>query len=369
MNVPPRPKSIDGVETSVAAFVGPTARGPADRASTLLTSLSDFERDYGGEADLTFDRKTWAPNYMWHAARAFFGNGGQRLHVVRAGRIAHAARTAADYLKALHHLESVPDISIVAAPGASEPDEIAALIAHVERMRYRFAVIDSGPGQSSSEVGELRQRFNSANAALYYPWLCATDSGSGSRLQLPPSGFMAGIYARVDAAQGVYHSPANQPISLATGLQSDVPLATQDILSAEGVNCLRALPHRGVVAWSARTLSADPEWKYINVRRLLIFIEASIDRGLHWAVFEPNGEPLWAAVTSVVEDFLTRQWRQGALQGTTAREAFVVRCDRTTMTQDDIDNGRLVCQVGVAPLRPAEFVIFRIGQWTARRKP
>jgi phage tail sheath protein FI len=368
MNVPPRPNSIDGVETSVAAFVGPTARGPADRASTLLASLSEFERDYGGEADLTFDRKTRAPNYMWHAVRAFFANGGQRLYVARAGRVVHVAPTATDYTTALQHLEAVTDISIVAAPGASGIDEIAALIAHVERMRYRFAVIDSGPGQSSLQVGELRQRLNSPNAALYYPWL-RTDSGSGARLQLPPSGFIAGTYARVDAAQGVYHSPTNQPISLVTGLQSAVPLADQDILNAAGVNCLRAFPQRGVVAWGARTLSTDPEWKYINVRRLLIFIEASIDRGLHWVVFEPNGETLWAAVTSLVEDFLTRQWRQGALQGTTAREAFVVRCDRTTMTQDDIDNGRLVCQVGVAPLRAAEFVIFRIGQWTAHRKP
>jgi hypothetical protein len=156
---------------------------------------------------------------------------------------------------------------------------------------------------------------------------------------------------------------------LATGLESAVTLADQDILNAEGINCLRALPHRGVVAWGARTLSADPEWKYVNVRRLMIFIEASINRGLDWVVFEPNGEPLWARVTSLVQEFLTLQWRQGALQGTAVHDAFVVRCDRTTMTQDDIDKGRLVCEVGVAPLRPAEFVIFRIGQWTAHRKP
>jgi hypothetical protein len=369
MNVPLRPKSIDGVVTSVAAFIGPAAAGSTDRASALLVSLSDFERNYGGGAVLTFGRKTSAPNFMWHAARAFFANGGQRLHVARAGRSVHVPPTAADYIMALHHLEAVPDISIVAAPGASGTDVIAALIAHVERMRYRFAVIDSGAGQSLSQVSELRRRVNSSSAALYYPWLRVTDPGSGARLELPPSGFMAGIYARVDAAQGVYHSPANQPISLATGLESEVTLADQDILNAEGINCLRALPHRGVLAWGARTLSADPEWKYVNVRRLMIFIEASINRGLDWVVFEPNGEPLWASVTSLVQEFLTLQWRQGALQGTAAHDAFFVRCDRTTMTQDDIDKGRLVCEVGVAPLRPAEFVIFRIGQWTAHRKP
>jgi phage tail sheath protein FI len=359
---------IARIETSVAAFAGPTISGPIDRPSALLRSLTDFEQVYGASADLAFANGSRSVNFMWHAVHAFFANGGQKLFVARVARPDQRAPIAADYAAAFQRLESVPSIAIVAAPGAAQLDVVQALIAHAEHMRYRFAVIDSGAGQSSAQVQTIRQHLNSPNAAMYYPWITVEGSSKGTQLALPPSGCVAGVYARVDAAQGVQHAPANQPLNLATGLERTVPAAELDALSAQGVNCIRSLAGHGIVVWGARTVSQDPEWRYVNIRRLLLFLEASIERGLQWVVFEPNNEQLWASVTSCVGNFLLQEWQQGALQGSTARDAFFVRCDRTTMTQNDLDNGRLICQVGVAPLKPAEFVIFRIGQWTADHK-
>jgi len=167
----------------------------------------------------------------------------------------------------------------------------------------------------------------------------------------------------------VHKAPANEVLRGLSGLESDISKARQDVLNPEGINVLRFFEGRGHRIWGARTLSADPEWKYVNVRRLLIYLEHSIDEGTQWTVFEPNGEALWVRVRSAIEDFLLNAWRNGALLGDKADRAFFVRCDRSTMSQNDLDNGRLICLIGVAPLRPAEFVTFRIGQWTADRKP
>ncbi|HUK36657.1 MAG TPA: phage tail sheath subtilisin-like domain-containing protein, partial [Vicinamibacterales bacterium] len=233
------------------------------------------------------------------------------------------------------------------------------LVKHAETMRYRIAVLDSPQDPSIDSVRRFRTRIDSSYGALYYPWLSLDHD------VLPPSGFICGIYARHDAARGVFSAPANEPLRGATGVDATVTNAEQDVLNQEGINVIRAFPERGILVWGARTTSSDAQWKYVNIRRLLIFLEHSIDKGTQWAAFEPNGDPLWANIRRTIEDFLADQWRAGALLGSTEDEAFVVRCDRTTMTQDDLDNGRLVCLVGVAPVRPAEFVIFRIGQWTA----
>jgi phage tail sheath protein FI len=184
-------------------------------------------------------------------------------------------------------------------------------------------------------------------------------------LLLPPSGFVAGIYGRTDAERGVFKAPANEPVLGLAGFESNITTARQDVLNPEGINALRFFPDRGFRVWGARTLSSDPEWKYVNVRRLFIFIEHSLQRGTQWAVFEPNNPMLWANIRQTIEDFLLVQWRDGALIGATPAQAYFVRCDRTTMTQNDLDNGRLIALVGIAPTTPAEFVIFRIGQWTA----
>jgi uncharacterized protein len=184
-------------------------------------------------------------------------------------------------------------------------------------------------------------------------------------IALPPSGFVCGIYARNDVARGVHKAPANEVVRSALRFEIDVNFGQQGMLNPMGVNCLRLLSGRGYRVWGARLISSDPEWKYVSDRRYMTYLEASIDRGTQWAVFEPNGERLWANVRQTVADFLYNEWVNGRLLGKTQEEAFFVRCDRSTMTQNDIDNGRLVCLIGVAIIKPAEFVIFRIGQKTA----
>ncbi len=283
---------------------------------------------------------------------------------------------AIDGLKSgLRAFEDLENISIVAAPGSTFGYEngfgsdasaiIRHLISHCERMRYRVAVIDSGDAQSLGQVRSLRGSIDSKHAAFYYPWVRVLDPVSETEIDLPPSGFMAGIYARNDVERGVYKAPANEVIRGAIGLELLLNKSQQEVLNPEGINCLRYFEGRGYRVWGARTATSDSEWKYLNVRRYFAFLESSIERGTQFAVFEPNGDQLWANVRSTIEDFLFNEWKSNHLLGTKPEEAFFVRCDRTTMTQNDLDNGRLVCLVGVSPLRPAEFVIFRIGQKTA----
>lgn len=287
------------------------------------------------------------------------------------------APNQAAYEAGLKEFEKIEDLSIVAAPGSSAYADaqgiLGALISHAERARaYRIAVLDTPAGKAVSEAREIRGRVDSKYAALYYPWVVvsnplarAGDASVPRELSLPPSGFVCGVYARNDVERGVHKAPANEVVRGALRFERDVNFAEQEVLNPLGVNCLRYLSGRGYRVWGARTVSSDPEWKYVNVRRYMNYLEASIDRGTQWAVFEPNGERLWANVRETVSAFLYNEWVNGALLGASAKEAFFVRCDRSTMTQSDLDNGRLICLVGVAVLKPAEFVIFRIGQKTA----
>jgi phage tail sheath protein FI len=276
-------------------------------------------------------------------------------------------------------LGEIDDIAIVAAPDGGAMDDLDeskavadALIVHAEQERYRIAIVDAPPGSSMTEIRNFRGKFDSKYAALYHPWIEILDpterpqQGAPPRkLTLPPSGFVAGIYARTDILRGVYKAPANEVVNGLTKFEVNINKPRQDVLNPEGINALRFFPGRGNRVWGARTMSSDPEWKYVNVRRLFIYLEHSIDKGSQWAVFEPNNERLWANIRSTIEDFLLVQWKSGALMGSKPEQAFFVRCDRTTMTQNDLDNGRLIVLIGVAPTYPAEFVIFRIGQWTA----
>jgi len=274
--------------------------------------------------------------------------------------------------------EDIEDISIIAAPGSThdymnsyrdDADQIIQhLIGHAQRMRYRIAVLDSGEGQAIRDVRAMKGTLDSKYAALYYPWVRVLDPITRQEIVLPPSGFVAGIYARNDIERAVYKAPANEVVTGAIGFETLLNKAQQDVLNPEGVNCFRFFEGRGYRLWGARTISSDPEWKYVNLRRYFIYLERSIDRGTQWAVFEPNGERLWANVRRTIEDFLLNEFMMGALLGSKPEEAYFVKCDRSTMTQNDLDNGRLVCLIGVAALRPAEFVIFRIGQWTADRR-
>ncbi|MFN2441766.1 MAG: phage tail sheath family protein [Thermoanaerobaculia bacterium] len=274
-------------------------------------------------------------------------------------------------------LEDIDEISIIAAPGVTknyqsrEAQELAilnAVVNHATRMRYRIAVLDSGDDQSVGDVRGLRGKLDSTYAALYYPWITQFDPITQKEIHLPPSGAVCGIYARNDINRGVYKAPANEVVEGAIGLEFILNKAQQDILNPLGVNCFRFFEGRGFRLWGARTISSDPEWKYVNLRRYFAYLEHSLDRGTQWAVFEPNGDRLWANIRTAITDFLFNEWQNGALLGDKPEKAFFVKCDRSTMTQNDLDNGRLVCLVGVAALRPAEYVIIRIGQWTADRK-
>ncbi|HKV10080.1 MAG TPA: phage tail sheath subtilisin-like domain-containing protein [Thermoanaerobaculia bacterium] len=274
--------------------------------------------------------------------------------------------------------EDLDEISIVAAPGSSFGYEngyrsqastiFSLLISHCMRMRYRIAVLDAGDKQSIAEVRALRAKLDSTYAALYYPWVTVLDPVTQQEIHVPPSGAVCGIYARNDINRGVYKAPANEVVETAIGLETLLNKSQQDILNPLGINCFRFFEGRGYRLWGARTISSDPEWKYVNLRRYFAYLEHSIDKGTQWAVFEPNGDLLWANVRRTIEDFLLNEWQNGALLGDKPEKAYFVKCDRSTMTQNDLDNGRLVCLVGVAALRPAEYVIIRIGQWTADRK-
>lgn len=280
-------------------------------------------------------------------------------------------------------LAEVDEVAIVALPDAVrfEGDQLEAaanhLIAHCEAPgAYRVALVDPPRDCSLADLRTFRASFDSGRAAIYYPWVTVLDSTAVAEpdappatVQLPPSGFVAGIYARIDGSKGVHKAPANAVVRGGVGLQQAITSNQQSQLTTQGINALRFFEGRGNRVWGARTMSSDPEWRYVSVRRLFLYLEHSIDRATQWAVFEPNDERLWASIRRSVEDFLTTVWREGALPGSTPDEAFFVRCDRTTMTQDDLDTGRLVCLIGVAPTRPAEFVIIRIGQWTADAQP
>jgi hypothetical protein len=302
--------------------------------------------------------------------------------VLTGGNDGYEAPTPSDYIgvedpvtgakNGLRRFEDMDDISIVAAPGSTfnlnnNSNAVAimgALITHAETMRYRIAVLDCCNQQTLNDVRDLRAQVDSSYAALYYPWIRIYDPITQGPLNIPPSGAVCGIYARNDTNRAVYKAPANEVVNLAIGFEVLLNKAQQDVLNPDGVNCFRYFPDRGYLLWGARTVSSDPEWVYVNVRRYFAYLEHSLDKGTQWAVFEPNGPKLWDNVRRSVSEFLLNEWQSGALQGDKAEQAFFVRCDRTTMTQQDLDSGRLVCLIGVAPLYPAEFVIFRIGQWT-----
>ena len=256
-------------------------------------------------------------------------------------------------------------VSIMAVPGVTDSDVQLALVAHCENTKSRFAVLDIPLDKKKvGDVLDHRNMFDTSYAALYHPWLEVFDPLARKSSYMPPSGAMAGIYARTDTERGVQKAPANEVVRGCTGLSCPYNEGEQDILNPQGVNLIRSFTGRGIRVWGARTASSNPLWKYINVRRLFIFVEESLKANTNWVVFEPNSEALWGRVQRTIELFLSSMWRSGALAGTSPGEAFFVNIGRSTMTQDDIDNGRLICNIGIAPVKPAEFVIFRITQHT-----
>jgi phage tail sheath protein FI len=266
-------------------------------------------------------------------------------------------------------MENEATLSIVAVPGQTSVNVQKALLAHCEKMRYRFAVLDTPLASTLNQAREHRQNFDNTRAAIYYPGLVIADpfGESGDTRTIHPSGHMMGVYARTDTTRGVHKAPANEVVRSILSFETALTKGEQDIANPINLNCFRDFrtENRGLRVYGGRVATSDPEWRYINVRRLLLFIEQSLDTGLQWAVFEPNDTPLWDTVKQSVTNFLNTVWRSGALEGTKQEEAFFVRIGYDiTMTQDDIDNGRMIVEIGVAPVKPAEFVIVRISQKT-----
>ncbi|GGP76379.1 phage tail sheath family protein [Saccharothrix coeruleofusca] len=276
-------------------------------------------------------------------------------------------------------LESIDEVTMVVTPdlmsayqrGMIDLEGVKtvqlAMISHCEQMGDRVAVLDAPPGLSAQQVRAWRMDeagYDSRYAALYYPWIKVFDPATGRNTVVPPSGHIAGVWGRNDTERGVHKAPANEVIRGAVDLDYRLSKSEQDLLNPIGVNCVRAFPGRGIRIWGARTLSSDPAWRYLNVRRLFNYLEESILIGTQWVVFEPNDDRLWSSIRRNITAFLTEQWRQGALFGRTPAEAFYVKCDRDNNPQESIDLGQVVCEIGVAPVKPAEFVIFRLSQFS-----
>ncbi|GGV95748.1 tail protein [Streptomyces gelaticus] len=276
-------------------------------------------------------------------------------------------------------LEAVEEVTTIAVPdlmsayerGLLDLESVVAvqqgLISHCELMGDRVAILDPPPGLSPQQIRAWRTDragFDSKYATLYYPWIRVADPSSGRARLVPPSGHIAGVWARNDESRGVHKAPANEVVRGAVALQTQLTKGEHDLLNPIGLNCIRSFPGRGIRVWGARTLASDPAWRYLNVRRLFNYLEESILAGTQWVVFEPNDDALWARIRRTVSAFLVNEWRKGALFGLTPEEAFYVKCDREINPPESIDAGQVICEIGVAPVRPAEFVVFRLSQLT-----
>jgi phage tail sheath protein FI len=402
--VPSAIKAIAGVSTSTAGFIGVVPNTihlvAKDKSATppgtkfvdfevptpskvpkLITNWTQFTKAFG---DLIGDENTEKTTdtspaidaghrHLAHAVYGFFNNGGSRCYVIRITDI------TTELTSALNAFAAIDEIALVAVPGNIDDAVRDELVSHAKNTGDRFAILD-GPASAEDLTTLTKIAANSGVmpkttdvAAWYFPWIKAFDpatkllnpTGDGA-LAVPPSGHLAGIYARVDTDRGVFKAPANEAIFGALDVTQPLSKAEQDGLNPTGVNCLRVL-NGNILVWGARTIGGDAnaDLKYINVRRTLLFLRESIDEGTQWAVFEPNTPALWQKISRNVSAFLTNVWRSGALFGNTPQEAFYVKCDAETNPSELRELGQVVTEIGVAIVRPAEFVIFRISQVTS----
>lgn len=330
---------IEGVSTSTAGFIGAFARAPM---AGPLTSFSEFQRAVQSNVGENLSL----------AIRAFFENGGTRCYV--------AGIAPGDPFETA--LEAMADakISILCCPDENTfPSAATAMAAHCERLKDRVCILQSAKPVIAESAHQ--PPVHSSYAAYYHPWVTVPSLDGITTVTIPPAGHVAGVYAKTDTNRGVWNAPAGVSLLGVRGLSEDINTAQSDLLVERGINVLRNIPGRGFQVWNSRTTDhQDLQWKYVNVRRLFVYVEQSIQHGLQWAVFEQNGPALWIAVGTRISNFLQNLWTSGALQGAKPELAYFIRCDRTTMTQADIDAGRLVAEIGLAPTRPAEFVILRI---------
>jgi phage tail sheath protein FI len=326
----------------------------------LITSWAAFTKAFGDFQVPENGNEPPAHKILAHAVYGFFNNGGTRCWVTRLTDASNAGAVT----EALEGFRAIDEIAIVAVPGALDPNIQGAVLDHCENAGDRFAILDGQRATAFTPAAIQGTVRDSDYAALYFPWIEVYDPVTDENEYVPLSGHMAGIYARVDTERGVHKAPANEVIRGAVGLESRLSKADQDGLNPDGINVIRAF-NGNITVWGARTLGGDDngEWKYINVRRLFLFLRESIDEGTQWVVFEPNAPDLWAKIVRNVTAFLTNVWRAGALFGTTPQEAFYVKCDEETNPPEVRDLGQVVTEIGVAVVKPAEFVIFRISQW------
>jgi uncharacterized protein len=391
--VPSSVQPIAGVGTSTAGFVGEVANGvtmPAQPGKFVTDSLGRPVKDSlgnltpvfytvapAGEPQLVTSWEGFKARFgdfqagnriLAHAVYGFFNNGGTRCWVARINAAPVAANAAA-YTAALKVFEGIDEIALVAVPGGTDAAIQGAVIDHCERVGDRFAILDGQVTATFTTTAIQGTTGDSDYAALYYPRIQVFDPVDKAPVFVPPSGHVAGIYARIDTERGVHKAPANAVVRGALGLEQRLSRTDQEGLNPDGINVIRDL-NGSIVLWGARTLGGDAngEWKHINVRRLFLFLRESIDEGTQWVVFEPNDTALWAKIARNVTAFLTNVWRSGALYGNTPAEAFYVRCDATTNPPEVRDLGQVVTEIGVAVVRPAEFVIFRISQWAGPGK-
>jgi hypothetical protein len=381
-------KPIEAVGTNTVGFLGESAKGPLNEA-VLITNWSQFVKTYGDFKDCS--------EHLAHGVYGFFNNGGSRCFVVNVGapeqpkEIKAAAPTGEKkdekaaapvhtggggrdglYIgrdggpgarTGLKCMDEVDEIALLGAPGQVSPAVQDALLSHCETRKDRFAILDS-PETITGGVDKLPKPRDSKYGAYYFPWIQVYDPDKGN-IFVPPAGHIAGVYSRTDSERGVHKAPANEIVRGALGLRYNISKGEQDILNPKGINCIRMMQGGGIRIWGARTLSSDPSWRYINVRRLFIMVETSIERATQWVVFEPNDQKLWKRVQRTISSFLTLVWRNGALMGETPEKAFYVKCDDETNPPEVVDVGQLIVEIGLAPVKPAEFVIFRIGQMPA----
>ncbi len=375
-------KPIEAGATNIVGFLGVAEKGPVNEA-VLVTNWTQYTKIFGG-----FHTNGW----LAHGVYQFFQNGGTKCYInnlASAPEISEEEKAAisgkkepvkienpSDIAKliigtdegvgkktGLPLFDTVSDIALVAAPGVTDPAAQDAILTHCEKNRFRFAVLDS-PEILEKGIDTMPMPRDSIMGAYYFPWISMYDTAADQNVYAPPSGGMCGIYSRVDATRGVHKAPANEIFRTALGLKYNLTDAEQELLNPKGINCIREFPGRGIRAWGARTISSNPEWRYINVRRLFCMVEQAIQNGTNWVVFEPNTRDLWKKITRNLTSFLLNTWKSGALFGDSPEEAFYVRCDDELNPPESIDGGYVVVEIGLAPAKPAEFVVFRVSQKT-----
>lgn len=385
-------KPIEAGATNIVGFLGVAEKGPVNQA-TLVTNWTQYTKIFGGLHE---------GGWLGHGVYQFFQNGGTKCYInnlaepkqkkgeasqKNGDKAAEKADEPISHAKyevknpdniakliigkdegvgkksGLHLFDEIQDISLICAPGVTDPAAQDAILTHCEKNRFRFAVLDS-PETLDGGIDAMPMPRDSIMGAYYFPWVQMYDMVADQNLYAPPSGGICGVYGRVDSTRGVHKAPANELFKTALELKYNLTDAEQEMLNPKGINCIRDFPGRGIRVWGARTISSNPEWRYVNVRRLFCMVEQSLQNGTNWVVFEPNTRDLWKKITRNITAFLLNIWKSGALFGSTPEEAFYVRCDDELNPPESIDAGYVTIELGLAPAKPAEFVVFRVSQKT-----